>query len=82
MKNLIKGMWNLLGEKGKFATIIGFCYAAPYNAVFMFNFFKGVSYDYDQLMSIVIVNIIGMMWFILPSKFTIESPKFKFIVED
>jgi hypothetical protein len=82
MKKLFSAIWKGLGEKGKFATIIGTLFAAPYNVKFMIDFFGGVVYSYDQLLALAVVNGLGMVWFILPSKITIEGGKFKFIVED
>ena len=78
----MKWLWNALDKKGRIATIIGLLFALPYNARFMWDFFHGVEYSRGQLEMVVIVNAIGWIWFILPSKITISGPKFNLTVED
>ena len=75
-------LWDALDHKGRLATVIGFIWALPYNVKFTIDFFGGVFYSREQLETVIVVNILAMIWFILPSKITIEGPKFKFIVED
>lgn len=83
MKKFFQGLWGLIKEKGKIATIVGFLFTLPYNGKFMYDFFTGgTDYSNDQLTFLVIVNVIGIAWFILPSKITMKGGKFKFIVED
>lgn len=79
---MVLKLWEALDHKGRLATIIGFLWALPYNVKFTVDFFSGVFYSRDQLESIIIVNALAMIWFILPSKIIIEGPKFKIVVED
>lgn len=75
--------WKLLAEKGKIATIIGFCLSAPANGLALWSLFRNVNLSEDQLWQIIILNVIGITWFILPSKISIKSGKgLEIIVED
>ncbi len=74
--------WNILAEKGKIATIIGFLFACPANVWAVWKLYRKVMVTIDQLWVVVAINIIGMMWFILPSKISIKSTKFQLTVED
>lgn len=91
MKKLFSAIWKGLGEKGKFATIIGLLFATPYNAKFMWDFFSGSFVNlfienqdkaFAYLVALAVINGIAMAWFILPSRVTFEGGKFKFLVED
>jgi len=75
-------LWEALDHKGRIATIIGFLFALPYNMRFMWDWFSGVFYSREQLEMVIIVNVLAMVWFILPSTITIEGPKFKIEVKD
>lgn len=75
-------LWKGLGEKGKLATLIGWFLVLPINFNFMIDFFKGVMWENPALTSLAVINGIGMIWFILPSKISIKGPKIEIIVED
>ena len=75
--------WSLLKEKGKIATIIGFLFAIPANGWAIWNLYTGAIVTIDQLWVVVIINSIGIVWFILPSEISIKSGKgLEIIVKD
>ena len=78
----MKWLWNALDKKGRIATVIGILFTAPYNFKFMWDFFAGVDYSRGELEALIIANVIGWVWVILPSKITISGPKFNLTVED
>lgn len=77
------GLWNLLAEKGKIATIIGVVLSMPVNSYALYSLFTNSNLSESQLWQIVIINSIGMIWFILPSEITIKSGKgLEIIIKD
>ena len=83
MKAFGAAIWKGLGEKGKFATIIGLLFALPVNIRFIIAFFNGVEYSRESLINLAVMNCIAMVWFILPSRVTIRAgEKFEITVED
>jgi hypothetical protein len=74
--------WNLLQEKGKIATIIGFVLSLPVNTYFVYLFFTKQIFEDDFLKAIIVVNIVAMIWFILPSKILVKSDKLTIEIED
>jgi hypothetical protein len=75
-------MWKLLAEKGKISTIIGLVLSFPINGYALFAFFTKTALTQDQLWQIVIVNAVGMVWFILPSTIRIKGKGFEVEVID
>lgn len=75
-------IWDSLDKKGRIATIIGFLFAVPVNAKFLYMFFKGFELTNQMLISMMVYNAIGMVWFILPSRISLKSEKFTLEVED
>lgn len=76
-------LWKLLAEKGKIATVIGFCLSAPVNGFALWSLFTDIQLSESQLWQIVIINAVGMVWFILPSEITIKSGKgLEIIIKD
>ena len=75
-------IWQALDHKGRIATIIGFLWALPYNVKFLIDWFAGIEYSHAMLESVIIVNVLAMIWFILPSKITMKAKSFEFTVED
>jgi hypothetical protein len=68
-------IWGALKEKGKLATIIGFMFAIPANGWAIFKLYRGAIVTIDQLWTVVIINSIAIVWFILPSEISIKSSK-------
>lgn len=68
-------IWKALKEKGKLATIIGFIFAIPANGWAILKLYKGAIVTIDQLWTVVIINSIAIVWFILPSEISIKSSK-------
>lgn len=83
-----KALWKALGEKGKLATIIGTLHIVPAQIYFVYMLvtkgFVGMEYEALQnIMSIYgVINLIGILWYILPSKISIKGSKFEVIIED
>jgi len=76
-------LWNLLKEKGKIATIIGFLFACPANGWAIWKLYRGVIVEVNQLWTVVIINSIAILWFILPSEISIKSGKgLEIIIKD
>lgn len=75
-------IWNALDKKGRVATIIGLCFAMPVNAKFLYLFFTGGELTNASLTAMMVYNVIGMVWFILPSKILVKSDKLTIEVED
>ena len=69
-------------SKGVIATMIGLLFSLPVNSRAVYSFFNNIELDEKALTAIVVFNIIGMCWFILPSKISIKASKFEFIIED
>ena len=82
MNKICNWFWTALDHKGRFATIIGFAFSLPFNIKFTLDWYRGIEYSRENLETIIIVNVISIIWFILPSIITIEGPKFKFRIED
>ena len=83
VKSFFGGLWKIMGEKGKFATLIGLLFALPANTKFLISFFSGVTYSYDALLNLAILNGVAMVWFILPSRISIKGGKgFEIVIED
>ncbi len=82
MRLFFIGLWKLMADKGKIATIIGFCLSSPFNIWALWSFFSGSGATEDQLWTIAIINGIAMIWFILPSKILIEGKGVKIEVTD
>jgi len=76
-------IWTGLGEKGKVATIIGMFFAFPANTKFIIDFYRTIEYSRESLINLAVINVIAMVWFILPSKISIKGGKgFEIVVED
>ena len=82
MENIGKAFWTLLAEKGKLASVVGFFLAFPVNIRFVIDFYQGNVYDYNSLQTIVIINVIAMVWFILPSAIKMSAGKFNLEITD
>ncbi len=78
----MKKLWTMLEKKGKIATIIGFVLSLPVNAKFIYLFFKGSVFEDNNLKAIIVINVVAMIWFILPSKIIIKSEKLTIEIED
>lgn len=75
-------LWKALAQKGKISTLIGFLFAFPVNGKFLWDFYRNVIYSPDKLMMIVFINIVSMIWFILPSSIIIKGGNFEIEVKD
>ena len=82
MGKIFSTIWKGLEQKGKFATLIGFFFAAPANAKFLYAFFQGVDYSRESLLNLSILNGIAMIWFILPSSISIKGHPFEIVIKD
>lgn len=78
----MKRIWELIAEKGKIATLIGFFLSSPFNCWALWAFFTGEGATENQLWTVAIINGIAMIWFILPSKIVIEGKGIKIEVTD
>jgi uncharacterized membrane protein len=74
--------WKIWGEKGKIASIIGFFLTVPANIRTTWLYFHGVTFTKEDLTVLVVMNMIGIIWFILPSSITISGTPFKLEIED
>ena len=81
MKFLNK-VWELWGEKGKVASIIGFCFTVPVNIRITWLYFQGTQFTKEDLTVLVVMNMLGMIWFILPSSISISGTPFKLEIKD
>ena len=75
-------IWKAIAEKGKFASLIGFFFAAPVNGWALYKLYNGLIVNIDQLWVVVVINAISIVWFILPSKISIKWKSGEIIVED
>lgn len=74
---------NLLGAKGKLATLIGFFFSAPANGWALYQLYTGMLVTIEQLYVVLMMNTISIVWFILPSEITIRSGKgLEIVVKD
>ncbi len=82
-KGVFMKFWDILAEKGKIATVIGFIFAIPANGWATWQLYRGNMVTIDQLWIVVIMNSIAIFWFILPSEISIKSGKgLEIIVKD
>lgn len=81
-QNIIERLWLALDHKGRFATIIGMIFCLPVNVRFLFDFFGGEWYTREQMEVVIFVNIIAMIWLILPSTFSIKGSNFEMMIKD
>ena len=75
-------MWEMWGEKGKIASIIGFFFTVPANIRTTWLYFEGTAFTKEDLTVLVVMNMIGIVWFVLPSKITVQGTPFKLEVLD
>ncbi len=75
-------LWKALENKGKIATLIGFLLSLPVNIKYIYLFFTGAIFTEDNLKAIIVINIVAMIWFILPSVIRIKSDKLTIEIED
>jgi len=82
MKNFFNKIWEMRGEKGKIASIIGFIFVLPANCRTTWLYISGTAFTKEELTVLVVVNMVGMIWFMLPSKIVISGSPFKLEVLD
>lgn len=76
-------IWTLLGEKGKIATLIGLIHIIPINSVALFQYFKDIEMLTEQrLTAVFMLNIIGIVWFMLPSYIKLKGKTFELELKD
>ncbi len=78
----MKKFWEIIAEKGKIATLIGFFLASPFNVWVLIKFFTGAVVTTDSLWTVSIMNGVAMVWFILPSSISLKSDKFTLEIKD
>ena len=69
-------------NKGVIATWIGMILSIPVNARAVYQYFNNIEMSEASLTALVVVNIIAMVWFILPSRIVIMAGKFEIRIED
>lgn len=79
---MFEKLWAMLEAKGKFATAMGVLLAIPVNARAVWEYFTNVEMTEAKLYALVIVNMIGWVWVILPSKISVKGKAFEFTIED
>lgn len=77
-----KGIWKMMGDKGKFATLIGLAFSVPANAHFLIAYFNDIVVSSASMENLLWMNAIGFMWFILPSRLTVKGPSIEISIED
>jgi hypothetical protein len=75
-------LWDILAEKGKIATVIGFVFAIPANGWAMWKLYRGTIVTVDQLWIVVVINAIAIVWFVLPSSIIIKSTRLQIEIKD
>lgn len=76
-------LFKLFEHKGIFATIIGIFISMPINIKVVYEFFsKGIIYTAEELVGVIIINLIGISWVVLPSYIIFEGGKIKFEIKD
>jgi len=68
---MIKKIIKLLEKKGVLATFIGLLISLPENMYLLYLFFTGEEWTSVMRDQALVMNMIGMFWFILPSKIII-----------
>ena len=68
--------------KGAISSLLGFILAFPINIYFIFMFLNNVQMSRERLEIIVIINIIAIIWYIMPSKIEVGGKIFTLKVED
>ena len=69
-------------NKGVLATATGLIFALPINIKLTTAFFKNVEMSDGQLKTAAIMNLIAMLWFMLPSLIEIKSNLFTITIKD
>lgn len=64
---------DLLKEKGKLATILGIFLILPVNISVVIRYIMKSEFSHGELVTISALNIIAMLWFILPSRVAISK---------
>jgi TRAP-type mannitol/chloroaromatic compound transport system permease small subunit len=82
MKNFFGAIWEAFAAKGKLATIIGLAFSLPANIHFLIAYFQDVIVTEGQMEQLLWMNLIGVIWFILPSEISITGGKFTFLIKD
>jgi hypothetical protein len=75
-------LWTLLESKGKISTLIGMLLALPTNGRAVYEYFTNVEMSEQKLYSLLIMNVIGWVWVILPSYIALKSKAFTFEIKD
>jgi hypothetical protein len=73
---------DLMNHKGYIATILGVLVVLPVNIQVVIRYFTKSAFSEAELITITVINILAMLWVILPSRITFEGGKFKFSIED
>lgn len=69
-------------KKGIIATIIGLIFAIPVNARLTYLIIKNSEVNRSVLEIAIVMNLISMIWFMLPSEISINFGKFNIIIKD
>jgi hypothetical protein len=73
---------NILEKKGQLATLIGMAHAVPAGIWLFHRLFTNYNITEHQWMMIALIELIAIMWFILPSRISAKWGKGELIVED
>lgn len=69
-------------HKGAISSCLGFIMAFPINLYFIVQFYRGIEINRDNLEQIIIINMVAMIWYIMPSKIEIAGKIINIKIED
>jgi hypothetical protein len=73
---------DFFNRKGIIATWVGMIVSIPVNVRSVYQYFKNIEFTEQALIALVVFNVIGVIWFILPSKISIKAGKVEIIIDD
>ena len=79
---MLEKIISLFEKKGIVATWVGIAVCVPVNVGVTVAYFKNSAMSEQQLATAIVINIIGVIWFMLPSVIEIVMGKFKFLLKD
>lgn len=71
-----------LTHKGWIASMLGVVFILPINVFVVIRYFKKSGFSEVELITIATLNVLAMIWMILPSKVILKALKFEFSIED
>lgn len=73
---------DLITHKGYLATLVGIALIIPVNLQVVVRYFAASAFSNAELSTVTLLNVLAMIWVMLPTKISFQAGKFKFTIED